>query len=107
MVSVLFVPIRLKDGRLYGGLTFYSRTRGHFKRDDVLIAKRIADHIALALSHHRLAEESQRAAALQERQVNLDALDGLLSTVAGVLDVRAVSSIASRRLATPSCPTMR
>jgi two-component system response regulator HydG len=90
MRSVLFVPIRLEEGRLYGGLTFYSRTPGHFTRDDVLIAKRIADHIALALSHHRLAEESQRAAALQERQTNLDALDGLLSTVAGVLDIRDV-----------------
>jgi transcriptional regulator with GAF, ATPase, and Fis domain len=90
MVSVLFVPIRLEEGRLYGGLTFYSRTRGHFTRDDVLLATRIADHIALALSHQRLAEESQRAAALQERQTNLDALDGLLSTVAGVLDVRNV-----------------
>jgi two-component system response regulator HydG len=90
MVSVLFVPIRLEEGRLYGGLTFYSRTPGHFTRDDVLIAKRIADHIALALSHHRLAEESQRAAALQERAASLDALDGLLNTVAGVLDVRGV-----------------
>jgi two-component system response regulator HydG len=90
MHSVLFVPIRLEEGRLYGGLTFYSRTRGHFSRDDVLIATRIADHIALALSHHRLADESQRAAALQERAANLDALDGLLSTVAGVLDVRGV-----------------
>ena len=90
MVSVLFVPIRLEEGRLYGGLTFYSRTRGHFTRDDVLIATRIADHIALALSHQRLAEENQRIAALQERQANLDALDGLLNTVAGVLDVRDV-----------------
>jgi transcriptional regulator with GAF, ATPase, and Fis domain len=90
MHSVLFVPIRLEEGRLYGGLTFYAKTCGHFTRDDVLIAKRIADHIALALSHHRLAEESQRAAALSERAASLDALDGLLSTVAGVLDVRDV-----------------
>ena len=90
MASVLFVPIRLEEGRLYGGLTFYSRTPGTFTRDDVLIATRIADHIAMALSHQRLAEESQRAAALQERQTNLDALDGLLNTVAGVLDVRGV-----------------
>jgi transcriptional regulator with GAF, ATPase, and Fis domain len=90
MASVLFVPIRLEEGRLYGALTFYSKTPGHFTRDDVLIATRIADHIALALSHDRLAEESQRAAALQERQANLDALDGLLNTVAGVLDVRDV-----------------
>src|SRR5262249_50778925 len=66
------------------------RTKGQFTRDDVLIAKRIAEHIALALSHHRLADESRRAAALEERAANLDALDGLLNTVAGVLDVRSV-----------------
>ena len=90
MHSVLFVPIRLEEGRLHGALTFYSKQTGLFKRDDALIAKRIADHIALALSHHRLAEESRRAAALEERAANLDALDGLLNTVAGVLDVRSV-----------------
>jgi len=90
MHSVLFVPIRLEEGRLYGALTFYSKQKGLFKRDDALIAKRIADHIALALSHHRLADESRRAAALEERAANLDALDGLLNAVAGVLDVRSV-----------------
>jgi len=90
MHSVLFVPIRLEEGRLYGALTFYSKQKGLFKRDDALIATRIADHIALALSHHRLAEESRRAAALEERAASLDALDGLLNTVAGVLDVRSV-----------------
>jgi transcriptional regulator with GAF, ATPase, and Fis domain len=90
MHSVLFVPIRLEERRIYGALSFYSKQKGHFKRDDALIAKRIADHIALALSHHRLAEESRRAAALEERAANLDALDGLLNTVAGVLDVRSV-----------------
>jgi transcriptional regulator with GAF, ATPase, and Fis domain len=55
-----------------------------------LIARRIADHIALVISHQRLADQSRKAAALQERAANLDALDGLLNAVAGVLDVRSV-----------------
>jgi two-component system response regulator HydG len=88
--SALFVPIRLQESRLYGGLGFYSKTPKHFTRDDVLIATRIADHIALAMSHQRLAEERQRAAALQERAANLEMLDGLLNTLTGVLDIRQV-----------------
>ena len=100
--SVLFVPIRLEEGRLYGALVFYSRTRGRFTRDDVLIATRIADHIALALSHQALAEQSRRTATLEERTANLEVLDGLLSAVTGVLDIREVfervSEIAKRVL---------
>ena len=46
--------------------------------------------VALALSHHRLAEERRRAAALEERTANLELLEGLLATLAGVLDVRQV-----------------
>ena len=57
MRSMMFVSIRF-DGQLFGGLNFYSRTPGRFVRDDVLVARRITDHVALALSHARLAEEA-------------------------------------------------
>ena len=90
MVSVLFVPIRLEEGRLYGGLTFYSRTRGHFTRDDVLIATRIADHIALALSHQRLAEEMRQTEELRSRTANIGLLDELLSAVTDSGELRQV-----------------
>src|SRR5262245_13070327 len=65
MVSVLATPIRL-DGRLIGTVNVYSRTKAHFTRDDADASRRIADCLALALSHQRLAEEARRAAALQE-----------------------------------------
>jgi two-component system response regulator HydG len=89
MHSLLRVPIRL-EGALVGMLAFFSKQVGAYTQDDAILAKRIASHVALVVSHQRLADESQRRAALQERQANLDALDGLLSTVAGVLDVRDV-----------------
>src|SRR5262249_30303096 len=57
--------------------------RGRFSRDDVMVGRRIADHIALALSHQRLAEEGRRAAALQERNAKLELLDDLLMSVTG------------------------
>ncbi|MFN7951307.1 MAG: hypothetical protein U0610_06255 [bacterium] len=38
---------------------------------DVLVARRIADHVALALSHQQLAEEAERAAAARERAAAL------------------------------------
>ena len=87
--SMLRVAIRL-DGEMVGALAFFSRRAAAFSHPDTLIARRIADHIALVISHQRLADESRRAAALRERQANLDALDGLLTTLAGVLDVRDV-----------------
>jgi transcriptional regulator with GAF, ATPase, and Fis domain len=80
MASVLGLPIRV-DGRLRAGVNFYSCARDRFTRDDVLIARRIADHVALALSHHRLAEEVREADALRARAVNLGLLDDLLATL--------------------------
>jgi hypothetical protein len=44
----------------------------------------------MVMSHQRLADESRRAAALQERAANLQMLDGLLNALTGVLDVREV-----------------
>jgi transcriptional regulator with GAF, ATPase, and Fis domain len=90
MRSVLFVPIRLDEGRLYGALTFYARARGRFTRDDVLIAKRIADHIVLALQHERLAEEMRQSEELRSRTANLGLLDALLAAVTDTGELRTV-----------------
>ena len=46
--------------------------------------------LAVALAYQRLAGDSRRAMALQERTTNLEVLDGLLATLTGVLDVREV-----------------
>src|SRR5262245_11063450 len=89
MRSSLTVAIRTSD-RLIGGLSFFSKIPDHYTRDDIAVARRIGDYVGLALSHHQLAEEAQRAEALKEREANLQLLDGLLGTLTGVLDVRQV-----------------
>jgi len=98
--SVLRAPIRI-GGQMAAMLSFFSRTPAFYKPADAVIARRIASHAALLMSHQRLADESRRAAALQERAANLEMLDGLLSTLAGSLDVREVFeqvSVIARRV---------
>ena len=87
--SSLRIPIRFGE-RLIGGLNFMTYEAGKYTPLDVTVGKRIAEYVSLALSHHRLAEESRRTAALRERAANLQMLDGLLKTLSGVLDVREV-----------------
>ena len=87
--SLLRVTVRLQN-EVVGVLDFGSYTPHAYTPADVMIARKIADHVALALSHHRLAEESRRAAALAERTANLEMLDGLLSAVTDVLDIREI-----------------
>ena len=64
--AALLLPIRV-DGRLDTIVTFQSKQPGAFKRDDVLVARRIVDHMALALSHERLAEEQRRNDVLRAK----------------------------------------
>jgi transcriptional regulator with GAF, ATPase, and Fis domain len=102
MRCMLFVEIRM-EGRNYGGLNFYSKNVGHFVQDDVIVARRITDHVALALSHRRLAEEARRNEELRARTTSLELLDQLLAALGDTGDVRAVlatiSSVVSRVLA--------
>src|SRR2546426_1831474 len=63
-----------------------AKTPGVYSHADVLVARRIADHVALALSHQRLAEEAPRAAqaralaqALEARVQSLAAQPGALT----------------------------
>jgi transcriptional regulator with GAF, ATPase, and Fis domain len=68
----LRLPIRSR-GELIGGINFMSFTPALYTQADAVIARRIADHIAMALSHQRLAEEAARAAEARERAVRLEA----------------------------------
>jgi GAF domain-containing protein len=77
---MLIVPIRVA-GRYYGGLIFCARAVGRFTRDDVLVANRIADHVALALSHQSLAEQVRRNEELRAQAEKGDLLDELLASV--------------------------
>jgi two-component system NtrC family response regulator len=87
--SSLRMPIRFGD-RLIGGLNFMTYEPAKYTPLDVAVARRVAEYVSLALSHHRMAEESRRTEALRERAANLQMLDGLLKTLTGVLDVRDV-----------------
>ena len=80
--SALLVPIRL-EGRVHAIVSFQSLQPAHFTKDDVLIAHRIADHMALALSHERLAEEQRRNEELRARTATMELLDEVLSAVTG------------------------
>src|SRR5262249_17344246 len=55
----LLVPVRIQ-GELLGSLDFLSMKAGIYSVGDAMVARRIADHIALALSHQRLAEQARR-----------------------------------------------
>ncbi len=70
MLSALVVPIRLQ-GRLFGSVNFYSRTLGRFTTSDVPIARRVADHIALSLSHQQLAADLHQHEEVRAHAANL------------------------------------
>ena len=105
MRSSLRVALRTQ-GRILGGLAFHSSHPGRYASLDVAVGRRLADHVAVALVHHRLAEESRRAAAIQEelraRTTSLELLDELLSALTGSGNLRDVferiSGIAGRVL---------
>jgi len=70
--SVLRVPMPLGTG-VFGSLFFLSRITNAFSEDDFDFARRVADHLALAISHERLAEASRRDAAARETAARLEA----------------------------------
>jgi transcriptional regulator with GAF, ATPase, and Fis domain len=69
--SGLRIPLRLEAGRV-GALFFLSSTPNRYGEGDVEVARRVADHVGLALSHHRLAEEAGRAAEERNRAQRLE-----------------------------------
>ena len=70
--SVLRVPMPLGND-VFGSLFFGSRQPSSFVDDDVDFARRVADHLALALSHERLAEAARRDAEAREMAARLEA----------------------------------
>ncbi len=67
--SMLTVGIKADDQQL--GLTFLSKHVGAFHTRDAVVARRIADHVALAVSHERLAEAARQAAEARSRTERL------------------------------------
>ncbi|HKQ97482.1 MAG TPA: sigma 54-interacting transcriptional regulator [Candidatus Polarisedimenticolia bacterium] len=70
MRSFLALPMHLDPGTSW--LIVVSRTPNQYSEEDVIVGRRVADHVSLALSHQRLAEEERLAAAAHERANRLE-----------------------------------
>jgi GAF domain-containing protein len=71
-VSVVRVPIRL-DGKNAAALIFLSKARAAFKPGDILVARRIADRLAVALARDGTVEAYKRADEASDRAARLEA----------------------------------
>ena len=69
--SAMRVPMPLGTG-IFGSLLFLSRQTEQFSENDLDFARRVADHLALALSHQRLSEAARRDAAARETAARLE-----------------------------------
>ena len=88
--SELRVPIQLQGERV-GFLFFCSRRPNMYGEEDVGLARRIADHVALAIAHERLAGEAKRASQAQQRAAHLqERVDALVEELEGVSPHRAL-----------------
>jgi len=72
MRSWLRVPVRLA-GEARGSLGFFHRDPARYDEGDIDVAARLADRVALMLSHQRLADEARVAAEARERALRLEA----------------------------------
>jgi transcriptional regulator with GAF, ATPase, and Fis domain len=70
--SSLRYPVRL-EGKIVGALSFHSAAKGRYGEEDVELAGRVADQVALAFSHQRLAEEAKRAEEGRREAARLEA----------------------------------
>jgi transcriptional regulator with GAF, ATPase, and Fis domain len=70
--SVLRTAIPLGSG-IFGSLFFLSRKTDGFSEDDVTFGRRVAQHLALALSHQQLAEAARRDMEARETAARLEA----------------------------------
>ena len=88
--SMLRVPIRL-EGEIVGGLNFLSRHVARYREEDADIARRIADQVALVLSHEKIAEEARTAAEAREEAIRLEgrvaALTEQLASIGGAQQI--------------------
>ena len=67
------LDVRLNASGQLLGLQFWSKQRAAFNEGQVAIARRIADHVALAVSHEQLAETARQAAEAKLREERLEA----------------------------------
>jgi transcriptional regulator with GAF, ATPase, and Fis domain len=78
--SMLRVPVRLQD-EVIALLVVVSRSPAAYQPADAVVARRIADYVALALSHQRLAEQARSVEELRARAATLELVDDLLTAL--------------------------
>jgi transcriptional regulator with PAS, ATPase and Fis domain len=76
--SVLSVLVRAGERRF--GLHFWAKRVSAFSEKDIPLARHIAFHVALGVSHEQLADASRRAAAARARAERLEARIQALSS---------------------------
>jgi transcriptional regulator with PAS, ATPase and Fis domain len=69
--SALRVPIRV-EGQLAAGVGFFSFTPSFYRPADILVARRVADRLALSLLRERGLEAAKRADEASERASHLE-----------------------------------
>jgi transcriptional regulator with GAF, ATPase, and Fis domain len=96
MRSSLRLPLRVDD-RVIGGVGFNLATPRAYSIADVAVGRRLADIVAVALSHQqlaeRLAEEARRHEELRAQAANLELLD---RSLVALTDRGAVSEAFAR-----------
>ena len=98
--SSLRFPVRL-EGKIVGALSFHSTATGRYGEEDVELAGRVADQVALAFSHQRLAEEAKKAEEARREAARLEARVRRSPTSWS----RATASAASSALRPPGGPS--
>jgi transcriptional regulator with GAF, ATPase, and Fis domain len=81
--SLLTVVARARDQLMCLG--FWSKRPGAFEAEDLAVARRIADHVALAVSHEQLPEAARQVA---EARARAERLESRVQTLAGELELR-------------------
>ena len=87
--SGISAPVRIEE-KLIGVFALLSRRSDAYSTQDLTLVQRLADYVAVGLSHQRLAEAARRAAVERERAENLESSVDLLRAISGVLDIRTV-----------------
>ena len=88
--SCLAVFTRARDQEM--GLGFWSKRVHAFGPQDVPVARRIADHVALAVSHEQLADAARQVA---EAQARAERLESRVQSLAEELDQRPATRTSS------------
>jgi transcriptional regulator with GAF, ATPase, and Fis domain len=87
--SGVSAPVRIED-RTVGVFALLSQRADAYTTGELALVQRLADYVAVALAHQRLAEAARAAAVERERAGNLESSVELLREIAGVLDIRTV-----------------